>query len=177
MRNIVEIQSARQRVEKAEMELDTLEEAREKGGDMDPDEEMELLEKIKAHHEVLEAERRIFEDLEFHKMEEEAGMEADMEDVSIMINKTAGELDLAETTVCEMEHQKLEMSINQDISILEEKRESVASKLEAEKAKLSDLEQKLRELMAATTSNRSSEDSGTITWSDEDTVKLQVFTN
>ena len=55
--------------------------------------------------------------------------------------------------------------------VLQEKKETVASKLEAEKQKLGELELRLRDLLATTASRRSSEDSGTITWSDEDSGK------
>ena len=53
----------------------------------------------------------------------------------------------------------------------QEKKETAASKLEAEKQKLGELELRLRDLLATTASRRSSEDSGTITWSDEDSGK------
>ena len=53
----------------------------------------------------------------------------------------------------------------------QEKKETVASKLEAEKQKLGELELRLRDLLATTASRRSSDDSGTITWSDEDSGK------
>jgi len=171
-RNNDEILKARGRLEHAESELDRLEDRQKKFDNLDTDEEMELLEQIKKSHEHLEAERRIFEDLEFKHMEEEAGMEAEIEDVSREINETQQSFDIAENTVNEMEHQRLEISVNQDISIMQEKRENVGKQLEREKAKLTDLEYKLRQLLTATNSNRSSEDSGTITWSDEDTIQM-----
>merc|ERR1719264_857319 len=151
---------ARTRLEKAETELDELEESQGKH-ELDTDAEMDLLEKIKLKHEQLEAERKVFEDLEFRTMEEEA----------LVMNNTQKELDTAETVVSEMELQKAEITINQDVSILQERKETVASKLEAEKQKLGDLEVRLRDLLATTASRRSSEDSGTITWSDEDSGK------
>ena len=80
---------------------------------------MDLLEKIKLKHEQLEAERKVFEDLEFRTMEEEAQMEAEIEEVSMVMNTTQKELDTAETVVSEMELQKAEISINQDVSILQ----------------------------------------------------------
>ena len=78
-----------------------------------------MLEKIKLKHEQLEAERKIFEDLEFRTMEEEAQMEAEIEEVSMVMNNTQKELDTAETVVSEMELQKAEITINQDVSILQ----------------------------------------------------------
>ena len=87
--------------------------------ELDTDAEMDLLEKIKLKHEQLEAERKVFEDLEFRTMEEEAQMEAEMEEVSMVMNNTQKELDTAETVVSEMELQKAEITINQDVSILQ----------------------------------------------------------
>merc|ERR1719325_130496 len=143
---------------------------------MNTDEEMEMLERIKKSHEILEAERRVFEDLEFKQMEEEAVMEAEIEDISRVINETQGSLDAAESSVTEMEHEKLEMSVNQDISIMQEKRDTVTRKLEEEKKKLIDLEFKLRQMLVGSRGERTSEDSGTITWSEaeqEETVKSE----
>jgi len=176
IKNNAEIVKARGRLENAESELDRLEERQKTCENLNTDEEMELLEKIKKSHEHLEAERRIFEDLEFKHMEEEAGMEAEIEDVSREVNETQQSIDIAETTVNEMEHQKLEISVNQDISIMQEKRDNVGKQLEREKEKLTDLEKKLRQLLTITNSHRSSEDSGTITWSDEETVHMQDST-
>ena len=87
--------------------------------ELDTDAEMDLLEKIKLKHEQLEAERKVFEDLEFRTMEEEAQMEAEIEEVSMVMNNTQKELDTAETVVSEMELQKAEITINQDVSILQ----------------------------------------------------------
>merc|ERR1719410_1547645 len=148
-RNGKVMEEARARLEKAETELDDLEASQGKH-ELDTDDEMALLEKIKLKHEQLEAE---------------------MEEVSMLMNTTQKELDNAETVVSEMELQKAEITINQDVSILQEKKETVASKLEAEKQKLGELELRLRDLLATTASRRSSEDSGTITWSDEDSGK------
>jgi hypothetical protein len=166
-RHGAEMEEARARLETAELELDRLEEG-QATGELDTDAETALLEQVKLKHEHLEAERKIFEDLEFRTMEEEAHLEAEIEDVSMVINKTQSELDAAETTVSEMELQKAEISVNQDISILQERRETVAGQLAAEKRKLNELESRLQEMLAATASRRSSGDSGTITWSDEE---------
>jgi len=176
-KNNDEIAKARGRLDNAESELDRLEEKQKKCENLDTDEEMELLELIKKSHEHLEAERRIFEDLEFKHMEEESGMEAEIEDVSRDINETQHSINIAETTVNDMEHQTLEISVNQDISIMQEKRDNVGKQLEREKAKLTDLEYKLRQLLTITNSHRSSEDSGTITWSDEETVQMSEIPN
>ena len=173
-RNEKEIERARERLEAAEKALDDLE--TKQSDNMNTDEEMEMLERIKKSHEILEAERRVFEDLEFKQMEEEAVMEAEMEDISRVINETQGSLDAAESSVTEMEHEKLEMSVNQDISIMQEKRDTVTRKLEEEKKKLIDLEFKLRQMLVGSRGERTSEDSGTITWSEaeqEETVRSE----
>merc|ERR1719264_1151576 len=76
------MEEAQTRLEKAEAELDELEESQGKH-ELDTDAEMDLLEKIKLKHEQLEAERKVFEDLEFRTMEEEAQMEAEMEEAQM----------------------------------------------------------------------------------------------
>ncbi len=81
----------------------------------------------------------MFEDLEFRQMEEEAGLEAAMEDVSREINETQESRVAAESSMSEMEHETLEIAVNQDISIIQDKRDSVDRKLEEEKKKLVDL--------------------------------------
>ena len=177
-KNLSEIDKARVRLEAAEKALDDLE--NKQNENMNTDEEMELLEQIKKSHELLEAERRVFEDLEFRQMEEEAVLEAAMEDVSREINETQESRVAAESSMSEMEHEKLEMSVNQDISIMQEKRDSVGRKLEEEKEKLVDLEFKLRQMLVASRGERTSEDSGTITWSEaeqEETVKTEAKKN
>ena len=177
-KNESEIDKARVRLEAAEQALDDLE--NKQNENMNTDEEMELLEKIKRSHELLEAERRVFEDLEFRQMEEEAVLEAEMEDVSRVINETQESRVAAESSMSEMEHEKLEMSVNQDISIMQEKRDSVGRKLEEEKEKLVDLEFKLRQMLVASRGERTSEDSGTITWSEaehEETGRTEAKKN
>ena len=165
--NETEMDKARVRLETAEQALDDLENKQnENTENMNTDEEMELLEQIKKSHELLEAERRVFEDLEFRQMEEEAVLEAAIEDVSREINETQDSRFAAESSMTEMEHEKLEMSVNQDISIMQEKRDIVGRKLEEEKEKLVDLEFKLRQMLVASRGERTSEDSGTITWSE-----------
>merc|ERR1719341_534828 len=132
--NETEMDKARVRLEAAEQALDDLENKQnENTENMNTDEEMELLEQIKKSHELLEAERRVFEDLEFRQMEEEAVLEAAIEDVSREINETQDSRFAAESSMTEMEHEKLEMSVNQDISIMQEKRDIVGRKLEEEK--------------------------------------------
>merc|ERR1719420_506081 len=98
-KNETEIQNAKQRLMSAEAALDELEQ--KQNDDMSTDEEMELLEQIKKSHELLEAERRIFEDLEFRQMEVEASMEVEMEDVTREINQTNQSLEVVEATVNE----------------------------------------------------------------------------
>ena len=155
-KNETEIQNAKQRLMSAEAALDELEQ--KQNDDMSTDEEMELLEQIKKSHELLEAERRIFEDLEFRQMEVEASMEVEIEDVTREINQTTQSLEAVEATVNEMEAERLEMSVNQDLSLMQEKKETVSRKLEEEKEKLSELEAKLRQMLVG--GRKTSEDSG-----------------
>merc|ERR1719468_376153 len=109
-KNESEIDKARVRLEAAEQALDDLE--NKQNENMNTDEEMELLEKIKRSHELLEAERRVFEDLEFRQMEEEAVLEAEMEDVSRVINETQESRVAAESSMSEMGHCRNSRSSN-----------------------------------------------------------------
>ena len=75
--------------EEAEAPLEDLE--GRQTGDLNTDHETELLESIKRSHELLEAERRVFEDLEFRQMEKEPSLEAKMEDGGRDVEAEAGE--------------------------------------------------------------------------------------
>merc|ERR1719228_832207 len=99
------------------------------------------MEEARARLEKAETE---LDDLEASQGKHELDTEAEMEEVSMLMNTTQKELDTAETVVSEMELQKAEITINQDVSILQERKETVASKLEAEKQKLGELEVRLR---------------------------------
>ncbi|CAG7785385.1 unnamed protein product, partial [Allacma fusca] len=57
--------------------------------DGDTDEETALLEKLKLQHELIETTRKVFEDAEFHHMEEEINNEAQREEIT----KSLSELD------------------------------------------------------------------------------------
>ena len=60
--------------------------------DLDNDQETELLESIKRSHELLEAERRVFEDLEFRLIEKEPSLEAETEDGGRDVEAEAGDV-------------------------------------------------------------------------------------
>ena len=165
---------ARARLEEAEAALEELE--GRQTGDLDTDQETELLENIKRSHELLEAERRVFEDLEFRQMEEEASLEAEMEDVSRVINETQGSLEAAEVTVGEMERSRLEMSHSGELESMQGRREEVTCKLQREK-KFANLDARLRQPLVGGRSEGSSVDSGTITWAEADRVSGWVENN
>ena len=165
---------ARARRDEAEAPLEDLE--LRQTGDLDTDQETELLESIKRSHELLEAERRVFEDLEFRQMEEEASLEAEMEDVSRVINETQGSLEAAEVTVGEMERSRLEMSHSGELESMQGRREEVTCKLQREK-KFANLDARLRQPLVGGRSEGSSVDSGTITWAEADRVSGWVENN
>ena len=76
--------------EEAEAPLEDLE--GRQTGDLDTDQRTELLENIKRSHELLEAERRVFEDLEFRLMEKEPNLEAETEDGGRDVEAEAGDV-------------------------------------------------------------------------------------
>ena len=81
---------ARARRDEAEAPLEDLE--LRQTGDLDTDQETELLESIKRSHELLEAERIFFEDLEVRQMEKEPSLEAEMEDGGRDVEAEAGDV-------------------------------------------------------------------------------------
>ena len=62
-------------------------------------------------------------------MEEEASIEAEIEDICKDITDAEKSIEIAEMSMNDMEQETMEMSVNQDISILQEKRENVTKKL------------------------------------------------
>ena len=110
----------------------------------DTDRELARLERIKQSHERLEAERRHFEDLEFRHMEEESVLEADRDEV-------LRELEAAERSVQEVE---------EEVRDMERQAHEVSSSGQDESRGMRD--------------RRESDDSGTITLSDEETLGPKV---
>ena len=91
-------------------------------GDLDTDQETELLESIKRSHELLEAERIFFEDLEVRQMEKEPSLEAEMEDSGRDVEAEAGD------------------DTQRELESMQGTREEFTRKPELEKEKLPDLE-------------------------------------
>lgn len=169
----VEIEEAKNRLVESETDLEKLEdEQKDTLGSLDTDAELKLLEKLKHSHERLEAERRIFEDLEFRHMEEEARLEADVEEVGHKVAESRKLFEEAKDGIQDVEQQQMQLSVTteKDVAAIADTRSKASKQLEEERQKLTDLERKLSQLMqtAPKTDWRSDEDSGTITASDED---------
>ena len=95
-------------------------------------------------------------------MEGEAGLEAEVEDVTREIGEAEQSFTAAERSLSEMAAAELEMSADQNLWVLQEERGAVADRLDREKEKLSQLEETLRQLLVrGGGGDRSSEDSGT----------------
>ena len=132
----VEVEVARTRLEHSETALETLEEEQNTTGDsLDTDEELKLLEKLKHCHEQLEAERRVFEDLEFRLMEEETRLEADGEEAGRETIEAEGRLRKVREQREEVELQQLQLSTaaEADVAAIVDSRSTAAKQLEMEK--------------------------------------------
>ena len=175
-----EMTEARQRLELVEASLDRLEREEEDEGE-DTDRELARLERIKQSHERLEAERRHFEDLEFRHMEEESVVEADRDEVLRELEAAERSVQEVEEEVRDMERQAHEVSSSgQDESRgMRDRREEVGQQLRSQQDKLSQLEEKLSQLLRQSRGGGrdeegESDDSGTITLSDEETLGPKV---
>lgn len=72
---------ARQRVLRAQQTCARLEEELAEASGRDDERDLDLADKLAAHTEILETERKAFEDLEFHHLEEEASKLASREEM------------------------------------------------------------------------------------------------
>jgi pleckstrin homology-like domain family B len=177
-----EITEARQRLEAVEASLDLLEKEEGAEGSEDTDKELERLERIKQSHERLEAERRQFEDLEFRHMEQESVLEADRDEVLRELEAAERSLTEAEEEVREVERQAFEVSSGgaDESRGMRDRREEVGHQLRSQQEKLSQLEATLAKLLRQSQGEEEgggeSDDSGTITLSDEETLGPKVWT-
>ena len=77
---------AKQRVLKAQQACARLEEDLAEAQGRDDERDSDLADKLAAHTEILETERKAFEDLEFHHLEEEASRLATREELQRCVN-------------------------------------------------------------------------------------------
>ncbi|KAG7165669.1 Pleckstriny-like domain family B member 2-like [Homarus americanus] len=142
------IEACRSRLEEAERELDQLE-GKSENFNGTTDEETEMLETLKAQHEAVEAERKVFEDTEFHQMEAEAHREAEREELNKEIAELREKLTNRREKITELEGHMLEMtiSVREETEILEKERQDLLSKITKERGRLTVAERRLGELV------------------------------
>jgi len=146
----VETVVVREKLASLEKELEALETEQKNGGaSMDTDKELELLEKIKNSHEKLEAERRLFEDLEFRQMETEAGIEHDREEILQALELTETSIREAEQEVGDVEEQQQKICYSQETTAIQDEYSAVQYQLNKQQTKLGLLEAKMTEMLAA----------------------------
>lgn len=141
------IEACRCRLEEAERELDQLE-GKSENFNGTTDEETEMLETLKAQHEAVEAERKVFEDTEFHQMEAEAHREAEREELNKEIAELKERMTNRREKMAELEKHMLDMtdSVRQETEVLEKERQDLLSKMAKERGHLSVAERRLGEL-------------------------------
>lgn len=142
------IEACHSRLEEAERDLDQLESKSENFSGT-TDEETEMLETLKAQHEAVEAERKVFEDTEFHQMEAEAHREAEREELNKEIAEVKEKLTSRHEKIAELEKHMLEMtnSVRQETEVLEKERQDLLSKIAKERGQLTAAERRLGELI------------------------------
>ncbi|KAK4311576.1 hypothetical protein Pmani_016937 [Petrolisthes manimaculis] len=142
-----DIETCRVRLEEAERELDRLE-GHSEGFSGTTDEETEMLETLKAQHEAVEAERKVFEDTEFHQMEAEAHREAEREELNKEISEVREKLEELQVKIRELENHMLEVtsSVKHEAEDLERDRQELLTKISKERGRLTATERRLGEL-------------------------------
>ena len=115
------------------------------------DEETDLLERIKLQHELLDSERKVFEDLEFRLMEDVAHREAEREELHKELAGAELRLLQRRQQLREVEGQQLQAaeSASRDAQELTARRKDLFRQIEEEKAKLATLQRQLEQLFRA----------------------------
>lgn len=142
------IEACQTRLEQAERELDMLE-GRSENFTGTTDEETEMLETLKAQHEAVEAERKAFEDIEFHQMEAEAHREAEREELSKEVAEQRERIAAREVKIGELENHMMDMTatVRLETEILERERQNLLSKIAKERGRLTVADRRLGELI------------------------------
>ncbi|XP_076060048.1 uncharacterized protein LOC143036506 isoform X4 [Oratosquilla oratoria] len=145
--NITAIEECRKRLEVAEEELETMESKNENFCGT-TDEETEMLETLKAQHEAVEAERKAFEDTEFHQMEAEVQRESEKEELNKEISETREKVKIWQERISELEQQMAEITdcVRNDTEKLERERQTLLSKMGKERGRVNAAERRLGEL-------------------------------
>jgi len=107
-----------------------------------------LVENLKYQREVLELERKTFEDMEFHQMEEEVHKQTEREELLKEIGELERECKRHEKQLFNLESQQRHIldSVRRDTAILENQRQQVIAKLDKEKQQLEFIESKIKAL-------------------------------
>ena len=124
------------------------------------DEETLLLERVKLQHELLDTERKSFEDLEFRLMEHVAQREAERDElhhemagVEVRLLQRRGQL-----RDVEQQQRQASESARDEAEQLSHRRRQLFHQIEQEKAKLFGLQKKLEQLFQAGLTNGTSDD-------------------
>ncbi|CAG0886873.1 unnamed protein product [Darwinula stevensoni] len=156
-----QMESARTRLQEAETELREMEHSiREFKGSTD--DETRILQQIKTQHERLEAERRAFEDIEFHHLEAEAHSETEREELNLEISQLENSIEERKRGLRSLLKQQEDMItlVKQETGKLETQRQDLLQILNQELGTLGEAERSLSEARLSTGSGISSTTSG-----------------
>jgi len=121
----------------------------------------EITERLKQKHEMLEADRKAFEDLEFRQLEEEAGWLAGREEMHRELADVAARVEARSLRLRELEQQRSQaaQSAQEESCALERQLLSYLRRLEEGRKKQRELETQLVELTAGLSAAISGQDS------------------
>ncbi|PNF31831.1 hypothetical protein B7P43_G09261, partial [Cryptotermes secundus] len=152
---------AKWRLEVTEREIHSLEqEASKCAASGNTERHRELTEKLKQQHEILEAERKAFEDLEFRQLEEEAGWLAGREELQRELVDMASRVESRGLRLRELEQQRSEaaQSAQEESCAMERQLLNYLRRLEEGRNRQRALEAQLAELTSGQTGAVSGQD-------------------
>ncbi|XP_017884021.2 myb-like protein AA, partial [Ceratina calcarata] len=148
---------ARQRVQRAQQACNRLEE--ELANCTDETMQQNISEKLMAQQDVLESERKAFEDLEFHHLEEEASKLATREELQRYLSELTAKIETRKARMSHLESQRSEVksSATKDARSLERQKLTHLKRLEEGRNRVRAINDELRKLAQNSCSENSEE--------------------
>ncbi|XP_059096126.1 pleckstrin homology-like domain family B member 2 [Tigriopus californicus] len=150
-----DIEECRSKLQSADEEFQRLEDLLQQLRGTGTEEEIDILEQLKRQHEVLDIERKIFEDKEFEFMEKDAKREEEKENLSKEISDLTSAMKKHEKQLQNVEEQqrKILMTVRRETRTLEGQRQSLIKQLEMERTKLSSIDERISKINTHATHN------------------------
>ncbi|XP_031778572.1 pleckstrin homology-like domain family B member 1 isoform X2 [Nasonia vitripennis] len=139
---------ARQRVLRAQQTCARLEEELAEASGRDDERDLDLADKLAAHTEILETERKAFEDLEFHHLEEEASKLASREEMQRHLAELATKIESRKMQLNQLETQRTDIknAVTKEAKSLERQKLAHLRRLEEGRNRLRAIDDELEGL-------------------------------